>query len=519
MMNLHTLDEMRGAGVKIIAFLSAALAATSCALAFALGRGDLTVAIFISGASAFGPCIAAMNHRTDGAARLTCGVSLPMFPALMIYLTRDTVFQMDMHMIFFALLAVATILFDWRVVLTFAGITAAHHLVLTLLTPDFVFYGEGGLVRVALHGGIVVVEAAILMWLSQTVPQLLKKAAQEAELRNSMERKVSQEKEKLFEEQSLAVGNLKTGLGAIASGDLTARITAEFPAEYEELKEYFNTASSTMNDMLASVRSTTRVVQSGSNDMSSAAFDLAQKTEIQAHALEEAVRFVNQLTQSVGETASGATNAAEAASSAMLEAQQSANLIKDAIAAMDNIAKSSADMGEVVSLIDGIAFQTNLLALNAGVEAARAGQAGAGFAVVAAEVRVLAQKAASSASDIRKLINESGGNVASGVKIVNEAAESLTRIENSATVVSEMVQRINVSVKEQHSSIHHVNSTISDIERSTTQNAATVEQTSAASRSLAVEADRLDADVSKFRLLDKNRSSQIGDFHSISRAA
>ncbi len=167
---------------------------------------------------------------------------------------------------------------------------------------------------------------------------------------------------------------------------------------------------------------------------------------------------------------------------------------------MGGIERSSSEISEIISVIDGIAFQTNLLALNAGVEAARAGEAGRGFAVVASEVRALAQRSADAAKDVKEKINASAKQVDAGVALVSETGRALQRIIARIGEISALVSTIATSAEHQATGLQQVNTAVSEMDGVTQQNAAMVEEATAAARSLAEEADRLSAEVSRFRL-------------------
>ena len=167
---------------------------------------------------------------------------------------------------------------------------------------------------------------------------------------------------------------------------------------------------------------------------------------------------------------------------------------------MNGIERASAEIGDIITVIDGIAFQTNLLALNAGVEAARAGDAGKGFAVVASEVRALAQRSAEAAKDVKAKINASSDQVATGVELVSETGKALQRIIGRIGEISALVGTIATSADQQATGLQQVNTAVSEMDGVTQQNAAMVEQATAAARSLADEAQALARQVDRFTL-------------------
>jgi methyl-accepting chemotaxis protein len=193
--------------------------------------------------------------------------------------------------------------------------------------------------------------------------------------------------------------------------------------------------------------------------------------------------------------------------------------VADAVAAMGEIEKSSAQISNIIGVIDEIAFQTNLLALNAGVEAARAGEAGQGFAVVAQEVRVLAQRSAEAAKEIKLLITASTGQVDAGVELVGRTGEALSRIVAQVADINKLVSEIAASAQEQSGGLDQVNVAVNQMDQATQQNAALVEESTAASHSLSREADALTQLMGQFDVgVPPVRTAQARSSSSISAA-
>ena len=187
-------------------------------------------------------------------------------------------------------------------------------------------------------------------------------------------------------------------------------------------------------------------------------------------------------------------------SSAKSEADHGGDVVREAITAMGEIERSSKQIGQIIGVIDEIAFQTNLLALNAGVEAARAGDAGRGFAVVASEVRALAQRSAEAAKEIKGLISASTGHVAQGVDLVGETGKALGRIVAQVAEINAVVGAIAASAQEQAGGLHQVNTAVNQMDQVTQQNAAMVEETTAAAHALGQESAELARLVGLFQL-------------------
>ena len=307
-------------------------------------------------------------------------------------------------------------------------------------------------------------------------------------------------------EDARAIAALGQGLSAMSNGDLTHRIDIEFSAKSAQLKTDFNAAIAQLQQAVSVVVSNVAGIQSGAGEISQAADDLSRRTEQQAASLEETAAALDEITATVNKTASGARQASDVVQAARGDAEKSGAVVRDAVAAMTAIEQSSSQINQIIGVIDEIAFQTNLLALNAGVEAARAGEAGRGFAVVASEVRALAQRSAEAAKEIKTLISASTGQVGQGVKLVDETGHALQRIVDRVAEIDSLVTEIAASAQEQAVGLAQVNTAVNQMDQVTQQNAAMVEQSTAASHSLAQEAEVLQASVAQFRVGDAVRA-------------
>jgi methyl-accepting chemotaxis protein len=308
------------------------------------------------------------------------------------------------------------------------------------------------------------------------------------------------ERARAAEDQGAVVESLAQGLGRLSDGDLTARIDADFQGAYAKLRIDFNEAVASIQQALAAMAASAFGLRSGSQEIVSASDDLSRRTEQQAATLEETAAALDEITTAVTRSAEGARQAAVAASDARGDAERSGGVVAEAVAAMGEIEHSSRKITEIIGVIDEIAFQTNLLALNAGVEAARAGEAGKGFAVVAQEVRALAQRSADAAKEIKGLISTSTAHVERGVRLVGETGEALGNIVVKATEIDKLVSDIAGSAQEQATGLGQVNSAVNQMDQVTQQNAAMVEQTTAAATSLNHEAGRLSDQVARFHI-------------------
>ena len=286
----------------------------------------------------------------------------------------------------------------------------------------------------------------------------------------------------------------------VAAGDLTSRIEVTTRDETGQLLQ----ALKTMNDSLArtvgAVRAGTDTIAVAAEQVAAGSLDLSSRTEQQAGALEETASSMEELTSTVRQNADNARQANKLAESASSVAARGGEVIHQVVGTMDEIQASSSRIGDIIGVIDGIAFQTNILALNAAVEAARAGEQGRGFAVVASEVRNLAQRSAAAAKEIKGLIGDSSGKVADGSRLVAEAGATMAEIVDSVRRVTDIMSEISAASQEQTAGIEQINQAVAQMDEGTQQNAALVEETAAASNAMQEQAARLAQAVAVFRI-------------------
>lgn len=314
------------------------------------------------------------------------------------------------------------------------------------------------------------------------------------------EERLRQEAERLEDAHVMehAFQKISLGLDALSKGDLTVRV-GEVDSRYVRIRDHFNNSVSTLEEALDSVIGSVGTIRSGLAEISTASNDLARRTEQQAASLEETVAALGDVTRGVNGTAESASQAQKAVATARADADNGGAIVARAIAAMTEIQDSSSKIGNIIGVIDEIAFQTNLLALNAGVEAARAGEAGKGFAVVAQEVRELAQRSASAAREIKALISTSSAQVKVGVELVSESGVSLSQIVKQVSTMNATVLEIAIAAREQAVSLREVSAAGDEMDKVTQQNAAMVEETTAAAQSLSQETENLAELVRQFR--------------------
>jgi methyl-accepting chemotaxis protein len=322
----------------------------------------------------------------------------------------------------------------------------------------------------------------------------------ERQVQAEREHATSTEKARGEAAREQVIMHLRNGLSQLSHGDLTVQINESFEAAYEELRAEFNSSVRTLSTVLKEISGLTRSVQTGSGEIASSTDDLAQRTEQQAASLEQAASALDEITVTMKNASGRAHEANVMMTEAQKSAAHSAGIVGEAVVAMERIETSSAQIGNIINVIDEIAFQTNLLALNAGVEAARAGEAGKGFAVVAQEVRELAGRSAKLAQEIKHLTDTSASQVKAGVALVNRTGEALGDIDEQVAKVTDLIGSIMRSSTEQSTALQEVNTAINRMDSVTQQNAAMVEETSAACHELGEEAAKLKRLLSRFKL-------------------
>jgi methyl-accepting chemotaxis protein len=329
----------------------------------------------------------------------------------------------------------------------------------------------------------------------------LEENARESEKRAAVERRRHDDEKHAAEaEIDQAVARLAEGLGRLVQGDLTCRIDDAFSGRLETLRVDFNTSIERMAVTLSGIRATTGTINQGARMMTEAVDELAKRTEQQAASLEETAAAIEQITATVKSTSARVDQTSGIVGLAKKNADSSSTVVQNAISAMSRIREASNKISQIIDVIDGIAFQTNLLALNAGVEAARAGEAGKGFAVVAQEVRELAQRSAKAAKEIGDLIANSAQEVSTGSQFVEQTGNALIDISGQIVEIADHVQTIAGAAREQSTALQEINSSVNSMDQMTQRNAAMVEETHAATRQLAEEADTLRDLVGRFRL-------------------
>lgn len=502
-----SLAPLQAQTTKMLAYANWVHIAVIAGLGLYVGSSNLLNALLLSTFLNIAATAMVFSSPNSSASRCTVATAFMMQAATLVYLCSGHPWQIDMHMYFFAALAISVATFDAKAVIAAAAVTAIHHLILNIVAPAWVFPGGSDFARVVLHAVIVIAQTAALLTLIVKLHEAVATAAKKSE--EALKAQESLREEDI--ERQKMVNQLGLALSGLAEGNLTTRLDARFTAQYEKLRSDFNLSLEELERLISDVIGQIGGIRGSINEINASADSLARRTENQAASLEETAAALDEITATVETTAEGSKTANELVTVTHARAEKSGEVVRDAVTAMSEIERSSDKISDIVSVIDDIAFQTNLLALNAGVEAARAGDAGKGFAVVADEVRKLAQSSSDAAKEIKEIITSSRTHVGRGVELVGMAGGELEDIVEKVTKFAGLISEITVATSEQATALSEVNSSINRMNQMTQENAAMAEESTAASQILNAAVGHLSQIVQRFKTNDAPAADGFGE--------
>ncbi|BES86775.1 methyl-accepting chemotaxis protein [Pectobacterium araliae] len=294
---------------------------------------------------------------------------------------------------------------------------------------------------------------------------------------------------------------------AVAQGNLAVVVNLRSGDNHSMLAA-MNVMRKSLSGIVEQVRESSESIATGSSQIAAGSTDLSQRTEEQAANLQQTAASMEEMSQTVRQNSDTVRNATRLAQAASNTAAKSGEVVGNIVVTMKEITDSSQKIGDIISVIDGIAFQTNILALNAAVEAARAGEQGRGFAMVAGEVRSLAQRSATAAKEIKELIGHSVEKVETGSALVSDAGTTIEELVRQARHVADLINEIGATTQEQESGVSQIHDAVNQLDQVTQQNAALVEQSASAADSLSDQAAHL-VELMKVFIIEGGSSQRI----------
>ena len=329
--------------------------------------------------------------------------------------------------------------------------------------------------------------------------------------REALVEAANQERKEQLERQTAVVSALSGALNKLAHGQLDVMIDGEFEGEYERLRIDFNSAVAKLRESIETIQSSGVEINQACGEVADSAQAISLRGERTAANLEEAAAAIDQLTASVSSTEQNCKESVKVASSTTEATRAGQSKVNALEVAMNEIREASGQITRVTDLIESIAFQTNLLALNAGVEAARAGDAGRGFSVVASEVRALASRSAEAVTEITDQIQTSSESIERGIVLMADTQSALDGIAEFVTKIENRVASISESASEQASSLAEINQAISKVGEASQADAVHLQEATSATLSLKEQAKSLGEVTARFQISTELASSRSDD--------
>jgi methyl-accepting chemotaxis protein len=378
------------------------------------------------------------------------------------------------HFGVFVLLAILLVYRDWRVVVAAAGVIAVQHAVFNELQAAgwaVSCFTEPSRAQVAMHAAYVIVQTAMEVWIARTL---------------ALEARQAGDVQAIVRHILAESGRVNLSVRGIATSTPLGSALAQ-------ALEHMHGAVQQVEATAVQVRAGSKEIALGNADLSSRTLEQAESLKTTGSSIEGLVATVQQNSERAGEANTLAAKASDVAA-------RGGTVMRGVVTTMGEISDASKKIGDIIGVIDGIAFQTNILALNAAVEAARAGEQGRGFAVVASEVRSLAQRSAAAAKETKELIGNSVERMQSGAKLVEDAGQTMDEIVGSVKGMTGIISEIAAASQKQLASIDQVSRAVSQMDSVSQHNAEVVQQSASAADKMSSQAESLIQAVARFSL-------------------
>lgn len=487
-----TLEGLRAQGMRILFAASLVMAISVGVVELLRDSADrqLVVPVLALGLLVY-PFVLLRSGRTDGEARISMSMVICGLPVLLLFTARGSLFQLDLHMVFFAGLAMTAILCDWRAIAASTLVVAVHHLVIGLLVPDWVFYGGGSVSRVLLHAVILLSEAAVLVWICHQFVQLLAAIDAAQQERQRVEAEAARERAARMAELQRAMTTLSGSLEGLRDGRLTGELPADFPESFGQIRSDYNAALGSLRTLVASVGGSAAQIKESAFAMADATEDLAARSQATAASLEETTAAIGEIDSRLRATAEAVATTRAEAGTAMTRVVEGRQKVGEAVQAIGDVSESAKAIDTVMEGLDSISFQIRVLAMNIAIEANRAGEAGAGFAVVAELVGQLAQRSEEESRNARTYITRTQEGVIAAAAAARGLEASFAQVAKAVETVNSLVATMADDNRAQSLAVSELATAILQMDRAVQQNAAMVEESSATCRVLSEEADLL----------------------------